>query len=252
MAVDLGYDESGEVGGDILIVSAQLGITKSVRRMAKLWKKELRKSRIPYFHSKDYRNYSGGVFRDLSKPKREHLLETLSQYARLRLEIGLTAWISQKTYMTKTDEHFRSKWATAYPFTVAVLALAAYLYLERFDLGLDVNILIEDGHKNIGQALDIIRTLKETPKSKGITPLNILSYGVGSKKDHPILQSADMLAFSEWQNMSSGDKEIYNALHGSPRYRTESFDAMIMLEPMKGNALNWEMAQRKWGERKRY
>jgi hypothetical protein len=250
MAVDLGYDESGETGGDTLIVSMQLGITKNVRRMTKLWKQELSKAGIPYFHSVDYKNYTGGVFRNLPRKRREHLLETLARYSRLRLEIGLTTKISQRAYMEKTDAPFRSKWATAYPFALAVLTLAAKLYVEKFDLGHDVNVLVEDGHKNVGQVMEIMKTLKETPKGPGIEPLNILSYGLGSKKDHPILQAADMLAFSEWQNLSGGDREIYNCLHQESRYRPELFECIDLVDTIKRSASLWEAGRKAWGQRK--
>jgi len=72
MAVDLAYDASGE--GDVLLVSMQIGMTEKAKRMKKLWRKELAKAGIPYFHSKDFDNYTGGIFRDLSRRTREQLL----------------------------------------------------------------------------------------------------------------------------------------------------------------------------------
>jgi hypothetical protein len=223
MAVDLAYDESGE--GDVLLVSMQIGMTQKAKRMKKLWRKELARAGIPYFHSKDFDNYTGGVFRDLSRQTRERLLDSLAQLARLRLEIGLTARISKQLFRGMTDHKFRSKYATEYSFAIQMLILSAHLYLERFELGFDVNIVVEEGHRNSGQVLQILRDLKTAPKGDGLERLNILSVGLGSKKDHPILQASDMLAYSEWQKTISGDTAIYDALHIEwSRYKPEVFD----------------------------
>lgn len=88
MAVDLGYDESGEGDGDILVVSMQLGLTERVWRMNKLWKKELAKANVPFFHSKDYDNYTGGIFRDLPKRRRKPSGVTFDPAIRGHLKSG--------------------------------------------------------------------------------------------------------------------------------------------------------------------
>ena len=223
MIVDLGYDESGE--GDVLLVSMQVGLNKKNKRMKKLWRKELKKVGIPYFHSRDFDNYTGGVFRDLDRQRRERVLDSLAQLTRLRLETGLTTKISKKLFTGLTDQQFRSKYATEYSFAIQMLVLFAYFYLERFGLGFDVNILIEEGHRNSAQALQILQELKTIPKADGLERLNILSVALGSKKDHPILQASDMLAYSEWQKTTSGDMAIYDALHIDwSRYKPEVFE----------------------------
>ena len=51
--------------------------------------------------------------------------------------------------------------------------------------------------------------------------VKILSAGLGRKKDHPILQAADMVAYSDWQGLSNGDPTIWDALHRPGiRYKT--------------------------------
>jgi hypothetical protein len=244
MAVDLGYDESGEVGGDVLVVSMQIGRTEKVRRLNKLWKKELAKAKVPFFHSKDYGNYTSGVFRDLPRQRRKLLLERLAQLARLRFDIGISAAISQSQYIANTDQDWRSKWAAPYSFLVAILTLSAQVYVKHMNLGYEANVLVESGHRNAGQVLDILRTLADTPKMPEITPLKILSYGLGSKKDHPILQAADMLAFSEWQSIIDGGREIYDEFHvNESKYRTEFLDndaCMTQLAIMQESTRRWE------------
>jgi hypothetical protein len=58
VAVDLGYDESG--AGDILLVSVQVGITEQAKKLKRHWKSRL--GNLEFFHSKDFGNYSHGVF----------------------------------------------------------------------------------------------------------------------------------------------------------------------------------------------
>src|SRR5260370_26622357 len=146
----------------------EVGLKKKNKRMKKLWRKELKKVGIPYFHSRDFDNYTGGVFRDLDRQRRERVLDSLAQLTRLRLETGLTTKISKKLFTGLTDQQFRSKYATEYSFAIQMLVLFAYFYLERFGLGFDVNILIEEGHRNSAQALQILQELKTIPKADGL------------------------------------------------------------------------------------
>lgn len=159
----------------------------------------------------------------------------------------MSTTISQSRYMTMTDNDWRSKWATPYSFAVAMLTLSAQIYVEHMKLGYEVNVLVESGHRNAGQVLDIMKTLADTPKMPGINPLKILSYGLGSKKDHPILQATDMLAFSEWQSIINGNREIYDALHvNESRYTTELFDSMKHVPLMQESTKNWEKVRKEW------
>ena len=53
----------------------------------------------------------------------------------------------------------------------------------------------------------------------------IKSCGAGWKQDHPLLQAADMLAYSEWQAMKQSGREMFDALNldGTP-YHPIIFD----------------------------
>jgi hypothetical protein len=91
----------------------------------------------------------------------------------------------------------------------------------------EFNILIEKGHRNSEQAAQIIAELQKIPQEliaahpDKLIPMKILSAGLGDKKDHPILQSADMVAYSDWQGLSNGDRTIWDALHRpGMRYKT--------------------------------
>lgn len=244
MAVDLGYDESGDE--KIILVSMQLATVQKARKLKNAWNHELKEADLNFFHSIDFHKIHGGIFRHLNKEQREALLEKLSRLIRQRCEIGLSVWVDIEKYNDRTNQDFRSRWGTAYSHAIHMLVLIAYLYCKHRALGFDVNILIEGGHRNSDQALQILRDAQKTngqPKAL----LNILNVGTGDKKAHPILQAADMLAYSEWQNLNMGKLEIYNALHveGS-RYQPEIISHKdVLIDNITETVAKWK----RWGQR---
>lgn len=224
MAIDLGYDESGS--DQILLVSMQLGVGEDARKLKRRWRAFLRKHHLPYFHSKEFSDSLGGIFAGINRPKRERLLQNLVNLIRLRLRIGMTVRIDLSKYEETTSPEFRSRYGTAYSCAINVLLLGASLYMDVFKLGKDVNILVEDGHRNSRQALEILNDLKKSEPPQA--PVRILTAALGSKRDHPILQAADMLAYSEWQKISAGDLAIYHHLHAPGNaYQPEMIDDCI-------------------------
>jgi hypothetical protein len=212
VAVDIGFDESGS--HDILLLAAQVGLVQKSRKLKTVWKSILGDSRVPFFHSVDYDNFSKGVFCHLSREERTLLLQSLCGHLRKRMLFGITGKITISNYNSKTNNAFRSQWAAAYSFAMQMLMLGVRLQLERLQLGYDVNILLEDGHKNAGQAINILRKIKLANKrNPGDVALNIMTEGLGSKINNPILQAADMLGYSEWQRLTQGNREIYDQLH---------------------------------------
>lgn len=217
MAVDLGYDEGG--CGDTLLVSLQMGVTQKAKKFKKSWKADLLESGIPFFHSVDYDNFDDGIFRGMSHDTRKLLLASLTGHLRKRMLFGMTAKVTVSLYNSKTDSNLRSQWGTAYSFAIQMLMLVAHQLMEKQNLGMEVNVLVEEGHRHSQQMLQILQRIKRAHETGSSDPaLHILSAGLGSKKDHPILQAADMLAYSDWQKLQhwqglSRSREIYDALH---------------------------------------
>lgn len=244
MAFDLGYDEGGS--GDTLLVSVQVGIVEQARRFKRHWKKRL--GDLAYFHSKDFRNFSGGVFTKagLDRQEREDLLADLARLVHQHLTVGITTKISQSLYNENTSPDFRSQYGSAYSFCVNMLILAVYVHLGRSNLRSDINILVEDGHRNSAQAVLLLNKWKTAPPVKHLPNLRILTAGLGSKVDHPILQSADMLAYSKYQHVKNGDRVIYDALHAKgTRYERHAFE--FNLDLIK----EIQVGPREWMERRR-
>jgi hypothetical protein len=249
MAIDLGYDESGS--GDTLLVSMQLAITEQAKKLKRQWKKRLKESGVDYFHSVEFDNMSHGVFAGLTRIERGELLHDLSRLIHQHVTIGITAKITKSVYDQKTTQVFRSRWGTAYTFTIQMLVSCAYIYAKRFSLRPDFNILIEDGHRHAGQAIQSLHHTKKAGLTYAI-PSRVLNVGLGSKVDHPILQAADMLAYSVWQMRSDGDLTIYDAMHPEVSlYRPESIDFDVdLVDVVKNGADKWLADRKEWGQRK--
>jgi hypothetical protein len=257
MAFDLGYDEGG--ADDTLLVSVQIAVTQQARKLKRQWKSAL--GPVPFFHSKDLWNFSHGVFTDagLDRQQREQLLKELRKIIHRHLALGVTAKISKKLYNSLTTNEFRSRWGTAYSFAVNMLILCAYLEQNK-GRGeesypwppVDVNVIIEDGHRNSNQALEIMQDAKNIPKEKRM--LNVLTAALGSKPDHPILQAADMLAYAEWKEICDRPSDLHFVLYSpTSRYRVARFECTAeVINEMKQGPERWMKSKRDyWHNKKR-
>lgn len=211
MAVDMGYDEGGS--GDTLIVSCQIAVTEQAKKLKRQWKSRL--GNLEYFHSTDFDNYSQGVFSKagLSRHERHELLKDLAKLIHRHVVAGITARVSISEYNRLTTPEFRSRAGTAYGFLIDMCMLRTHALLNELHLPTELNILIERGHRNSEQVMQILAQLQSLPDHILSLPIRILTAGLGGKKDHPILQTADMLAYCRWQRMSDGVPTIWNALH---------------------------------------
>jgi hypothetical protein len=234
MAVDLGLDEGGD-NDDKLLVSVQVGITEPAKRLKRKWKARLRDANnLEYFHSKDFGNRTGGIFSNagLDEDDRGLLLKDLAGLIHTHLLFGATTRVKVSEYNRLTTQDFRSQIGTAYSFAIDMCLCTAYAIVTEMGLKPEFNILIERGHRNSEQAAQIIADLQKIPQAMidanpdKLINMKILTGGLGDKKDHPILQSADMVAYSDWQGLSDGDPAIWNALHRpGVRYKTYNLHA---------------------------
>jgi hypothetical protein len=247
MAVDLGFDEGGS--GSDLLVSMQLATVSRAKKLKSKWGKRL--GHVPYFHSKEFRAMSSGVFAGMKQSERKELLGKLASLIHQHVSIGITVRVDEAWYNAETTQDHRSRWGTAYSAAINKLILAAYVFCDTFKLGYDVNVLIEDGHRHSAQAVEILNDMKKFNGVEG-SLLNILTVGLGSKRDHPILQAADMLAYAEWQKIKNGDLDIYNALYrAGSKYQPEIFVLDEQLLTFQKQAVErFHAHRREWGQRK--
>jgi hypothetical protein len=251
MAVDLGYDESG--ADDTLLVSAQMAVTEQAKKLKRQWKSAL--GNVEYFHSKDLWNFTSGVFTaaGLDRKQREQLLKALGKIIHRHLSLGITAKISKKLYdaLTETSE-FRSRWGTHYTFAVNMIMLASHLEFPLPRGPTDVNVLIEDGHRHSAQALQVVQDVKNVPVN--LRYVTVLTAALGSKKHHPILQAADMLAYAEWQEITRRDSSLNPIMYReTSRYRTALIDCNedVIKTFIRGPQEWMERRKRYWHNKKR-
>jgi hypothetical protein len=184
MAIDLGLDEGGS--GDNLIVSVQVGVTHQARRLKQLWRQRLPKE-LPYFHSKDFGNYAGGVFTKagLDRAQRHELLYDLCKIIHNRLLCGVAVRVKISDYNRLTTQDFRSRQGTAYSFAVDMCLLFGYQTAKQRGITPEFNVVIESGHRYANQAAQILVRTKNYParvlqyyKDDYITDLRILNAGL--------------------------------------------------------------------------
>lgn len=207
--IDLGIDESIPRAGDLLVVSAVLGQTSLMKKLHNGWSRDLANTNVDFFHAKDHWNRRYAPYHGLSMTKRRVLLANLVGHLRRFSQAGITVSIKPDEYTGMTDNAFRSNWGAPYAFAIQILVLLVYIDLRiRNRTHEEVNILIEEGHKNLGQVSEII------PKMKGSAEafIRLNSYGFGPKKGNPILQAADMLAYGAAQHIATQDSRIYRQL----------------------------------------
>src|SRR5687767_11887471 len=103
-AFDLGYDESGE--GNSLIVSLQLSTVERAKKLKKHWHTKL--GSVEYFHSKEFNNFSKGVFAGLNRDERLVLLDNLGTLVHRHIRAGFTVRMNTVLYEQLTTQDFRS------------------------------------------------------------------------------------------------------------------------------------------------
>jgi hypothetical protein len=217
IVIDLGIDES-EIGRTrTLVLAAIIGQTSRLRKLDREWKKDLERFNVKFFHAKEHWNRKSKAYSGISVQKRKDLLARLVGHIHKYASAGLAVAIDPEEHISLTTPRFRSSWGSPYAFAIQILVILIRLELEKEEKegrcrkDEPVNVLIEDGHRNTRQAFEIL--------SKGIGEdagfLRMKSVGIGGKKDNPILQAADLIAYGCCQEMSRGVSKTLSKLVGA-------------------------------------
>jgi hypothetical protein len=115
-----------------------------------------------------------------------------------RVDFGISAYIDESLYGKLTSQRFRSQWGAPYSFCVhTVLGKLRLLLDEEKKSQERVNVVLEAGHRNIGQVIEQL-------KRHGWPQLG--SVGIDKKMDQPALQAADLLAYSTCEYLTASGK----------------------------------------------
>ncbi len=200
LMIDSYFDESGRNDKHLTVVSAYFGSRGDMSALSKRWKKDIDGAAIEYFHSRDFYRRDSGVFRNLSRTRRKHLLDGLLEHVKRWVAFGISAYIDESVYQQITTPRFRSQWGSAYSICVhTVLGELGILLDERNRSQELVNVVLEKGHRNVCQVIEQL-------KRPGVGSPRILSVGYAAKKDQPALQAADLLAYSICEHLSTAQK----------------------------------------------
>jgi hypothetical protein len=208
VVINIGIDESKS--GSLLVLSAIVGKTRPMEKLNNEWSAELSRSGIDYFHAKDHWNLKAKAYHGISMRERQTLLDRLILHLQHRFMFGTSTIIDESEHRQSTSERFRSQYGSPYGWAFQMLMMSILVKLTTDGKSTQpVNILIEEGHPNCGQAMGFIEHKKKLNSNKG---LRVKTYGKGGKKDNPILQAADMLAFGVNEYHSKGESVFASRL----------------------------------------
>ncbi len=251
MAVDIGIDEGGD--GDDLWIACQLGIVEQAKKLKRQWRDRLREDGLSFFHSVEYQSESTGVFAEcgMKTKARRGMLRDLSSIIRNRMCGGISLRVSERFYNSHTTERYRAQHGTAFTYLVQMMTCAAYMKMNELGLGNHINVLLAQGHRHCNQAKRQLE-LMQADNAKPESMLYFDTVGVGFMRDHPILQAADMLVYSEWHNICAQPEEIWGALHVDP-YQAWYIDCNLpeMIELLDKGAEAWRKAKFKFKQAER-
>ena len=164
-----------------------------LRKLNKEWKRELTETGVDYFHAQEHWNLQSKAYHGLGTKGRDKLLDRLVCHLHHRFLFGASTIVEESDYRKNTTDRFRSQYGSPYGWAFQILMVMILLKLiEQKRQYQPVNILVEAGHPNALQAMGFIEKKKRLNRNKG---LRVGTYGFGGKKDNPILQAADLLAF---------------------------------------------------------
>jgi hypothetical protein len=112
IVIDVGIDESKS--GSLLVVSAIVGKTSTMRKLDSEWKREITTAGIDYFHAKEHWNLKSKAYHGISTTERKALLDRLIVHLHHRFLFGASTIINETEYRQTTSERFRSQYGSPY------------------------------------------------------------------------------------------------------------------------------------------
>lgn len=201
-------DEAGTHGtAPHMVMGALVGRLGQWAYFDKKWRKMLRRNSITYFHSKEWKHRQG-PFKGWKNDKRAALIERASDIQRDTTLFGLTVKVQQDDYISNYKSGDRPKkipldsmyglcFRAVVVFVVDTLAKS----LKTDDI--EVNFVLESGHKNAGDAVRIFAQMKNDKSGR---PVKLGTLSLEGKKKFYGLQGADLVSHTFYL-AEHGDEE---------------------------------------------
>ena len=189
-------DEAGTHGtAPHMVMGALVGRLGQWAYFDKKWRKMLRRNGITYFHSKEWK-HKQGPFKGWKDDKRAALIERASDIQRDTTLFGLTVKIQQDDYVQNYKSGERPKripldsmYGLCFRHVVVFVVDTLAKSLNRNDI--EVNFVLEAGHKNAGDALRIFDQMKNDKSGR---PVALGTLTLEGKKKFYGLQGADLVS----------------------------------------------------------
>lgn len=209
MIVTIYIDESGTHGeaSPVTIMGGWVGRLGQWAGFDPKWKRLLKRSSLTYFHSKKMR-HSKGEFKGWGLDDKERFMTEASKIGRKNLEFGFTIILPEDAY----QEHYLaghrprevqldSRYGLCFRYCLGVIPAFAMQSFKKKDL--DISFVLEDGHKNFGDALRIFKKVKKSrvPHEQEIVR-TLRTVTPGAKIEFPGLQIADVVAYNSFQHVT--------------------------------------------------
>lgn len=207
--IDLGIDESASPQKRLLVMSAIIGQTSHMKKLADRWSQDLKRYGVDFFHAKDHWNKRARPYHGLSMTKRKALLDRLIDHIHRYCDTSISVHIDPEEYKRLTSSRFRTTWGSPYAFCMQMLfALIGTTLKDRQRGHEGANMLLEAGHANAEQACEIASKAIDSDDAF----LRLITCAKGGKKDNPILQAADLFAYGLCQWLARGDSQMFRQL----------------------------------------
>jgi hypothetical protein len=189
-------DEAGTHGpAPHMVMGALVGRLGQWSYFDKKWRKMLRRNRIAYFHSKEWK-HKQGPFKGWKDDKRAALIERASDIQRDTTLFGLTVKIQQEDYIRNYKSGDRPKkvpldsmYGLCFRHVVVFVVDTLAKSLNRNDI--EVSFVLEAGHKNAGDAVRIFDQMKNDKSGR---PVALGTLALEGKKKFYGLQGADLVS----------------------------------------------------------
>jgi len=193
--------------------------TKRWKKFCRQWQSLLKEKDIPYFHMKEFKNWSGYARKQLSREECAIFIPRFVGIVRKYVNFGISVSISEKDYQHYTSPRFRSQYGS--PYALCIQALLFSL-VHRYQTE-PIAYIIESGHKNQSHLEKVFHTIVQIPYLK--KRCRVARYAFLPKREALPLQAADLLAYliaDSWQKPQPSElqrlqkKIVHEIVHLGP------------------------------------
>ncbi|MGE0563896.1 MAG: DUF3800 domain-containing protein [Pseudolabrys sp.] len=195
------YDESGTHGGSpITVLAGFLGPVEQWGNFEREWRKMLRNHGVQYVRAKELfhkqKQFKGWSDRQVRLLWAE-MLYVLQEQKDIFASKTVVLEEDYRIFYVSDGPAKRERLDTKYALCLRTLLNTHPAIHRGFYLSGSINFVLEDGHKNAGDALRVFKEIREDPNFPVRDAIGFMSFG--SKRDVPGLQAADALAYSVYR-----------------------------------------------------